>query len=215
MASYQDAEAPPSYDQATDPSAAPPSYDSLYREFREVESPTSFFKFFMVAVNFVIGTAIATCCLAIANIVPIAMVIIGGMNINNCPVEPWIPIWLIVMGCCSIGKSVLNILYRAKRRFIDEDVNDPHANVKPNPFDGLISMFLLAWFIAGCVWVYRTPTPSSVPGGTLYCDSTTYQFAYWLLLITFIIVGLIMTCTCCCGCCAVCFGKRREGGGRH
>ena len=125
--------------------------------------------------------AVATVCLAIANVIPIIMIVFGALNLHNCRVEPYIPIWLVVMGSVTVFKSLLNCLYRAKRRYVNEEEQqvccsadyrmtsrvgnsnaiyqiitrcpylqaDPHANVKPNPCDGLISCFALVWFICG------------------------------------------------------------------
>lgn len=70
---------------------------------------------------------------------------------NNCPAERYIPIYLVVGGVFGLLKSLANFFYRAKqrrRRQIDQDA-PPEANVDPNPFDGIINCFLLAWFIAG------------------------------------------------------------------
>lgn len=107
----------------------------------------------------------ATICLAIVNIVPIAMIIIGALNLQKCTVEPYIPIWLVVMGSVSLFKSALNCVYRAKRRWIDgeDESTSENQNVKPNPFDGLLSCFLLAWFIAGELKFVYGKNPENFP----------------------------------------------------
>jgi hypothetical protein len=195
---------------------APPTYDSLYGELREVRDPRGFASFFVKALNIIIGTAVATICLAIVNIIPIAMIVIGSIHLQDCPAEQYIPIWLIIMGAVSIFKSLLNCLYRAKRKFTGEEApNDENANVKPNPFDGLISCFLLAWFIAGTVWVYRTHPTFVTPKSPMYCDELTYKFTYWLITVMYIFCLLFMLFTCCCGCCAILFGRRTSSTPRN
>lgn len=85
--------------------------------------------------------------LALLNIIPLGMIILGSSNLNDCPVEPYIPIWLVVTGLFSLLKSATNFYYRAKRQ--REGRPPSAADVNPNPFDGLLSCFLLVWFIIG------------------------------------------------------------------
>lgn len=85
--------------------------------------------------------------LAVLNIIPLGMIVLGSNNLYSCPVEPYIPIWLIVTGFFSLLKSATNFYYRAKRQ--REGRLPSAADVNPNPFDGLLSCFLLVWFIIG------------------------------------------------------------------
>ena len=70
----------------------------------------------------------------------------GAVYKNDCPAERMIPIYLIVGGAFSIVKNLSTLGQRCKNRD-DEDADE--QNVKPNPFDGILSCFLFAWFIAG------------------------------------------------------------------
>ena len=81
------------------------------------------------------------------------MIVVGSINVHDCTVEKYIPIWLIVCGAFSLIKSLTNFYYRAKRSQ-DGQEHSPTENVNPNPFDGLLSCFLLAWFIAGMYIIY-------------------------------------------------------------
>lgn len=86
--------------------------------------------------------------IGVLNIIPLVMIVIGAMNMNRCPVENYIPIWLVVFGSFSLLKAATNFFYRAKR----QRTNEPHSpvdNVNPNPFDGLLSCFLIVWFVIG------------------------------------------------------------------
>lgn len=85
--------------------------------------------------------------LAVLNIIPLGMIVLGSNNVYSCPVEPYIPVWLIVTGFFSLLKSATNFCYRAKRH--REGRPPSAADVNPNPFDGLLSCFLLVWFIIG------------------------------------------------------------------
>jgi hypothetical protein len=70
----------------------------------------------------------------------------GAIHLNDCPAERMIPIYLIVGGSFGILKNLLSIGQRCKNR--DEEDSD-EKNTKPNPVDGIVGCFLLAWFIAG------------------------------------------------------------------
>lgn len=71
--------------------------------------PHSSFQFFMFL--FSVAAAIV---LAILNIVPILMVIIGSLNRHDCAVNSNIPVWLIVTGVVSLIRSAINFFFRFK-----------------------------------------------------------------------------------------------------
>ena len=77
-------------------------------------------------------------------------VILGSCYLHDCPREPYIPIYLIVAGVFGVLKNLSNITQRVKNKQSDQDED----NIKTNPFDGTLSCFLLAWFIAGNSNVY-------------------------------------------------------------
>ncbi len=147
-------------------SAFPPSYDSLYGEFRQVDNPRGLAQFMVKVFGIVVGTGMfinsgfednvsivaAAIVLGVLNIIPLAMIVVGAININNCPVERYIPIWLIVFGAACLFKTATNFFYRAKRAHSADgsmQQQNPQDNLNPNPFDGMLSCFLLVWFIVG------------------------------------------------------------------
>ena len=70
----------------------------------------------------------------------------GAIHKDHCPAERFIPIYLIVAGAFGIVKNLSTLGQRARNK--DKDDKD-EQNAKTNPFDGLVSCFLFAWFIAG------------------------------------------------------------------
>ncbi|VDM91515.1 unnamed protein product [Onchocerca ochengi] len=138
-------ESPPTYEDSANPNTLPPTYESLYGEFRQVEDPRGLAQFLAKAFAMIISTMTAAVLLAVLNIIPLGMIVLGSNNVYSCPVEPYIPVWLIVTGFFSLLKSATNFCYRAKRH--REGRPPSAADVNPNPFDGLLSCFLLVWFI--------------------------------------------------------------------
>ena len=52
--------------------------------------------------------------LAILMVVPIAMIVIGSINLKNCALQKMVPIWLIVFGSLSIIKNLSTLIQRIK-----------------------------------------------------------------------------------------------------
>ena len=69
----------------------------------------------------------------------------GASNLDDCPIERYIPIWLIVMGVFQMIETIFRTCFHGSRN--DED--ESQGSVDP------VACFLCAWFIAGNVWVFR------------------------------------------------------------
>ncbi|CAJ0578684.1 unnamed protein product, partial [Mesorhabditis spiculigera] len=195
-------EQPPSYD-AMDPADAPPSYDSLYGQFRQVEDPKGLVSFLGGAWHTLTGTVAAMIALAFLNILPIAMILLGALNKDNCPIDPTIPKWLIVSGIVHLVKSAINYYLKLKK------IEHPPTSVKA--IDGLLSLFSTVWFILGSIWVYSafghyTRTPYQ---GEDYCDPFMLIFSFVFITVTYAILALMCFCFCCC-CCCICFKKASD-----
>ncbi|VDI56675.1 thiamine pyrophosphokinase [Mytilus galloprovincialis] len=140
-----------------------------------------------------------TVCLGLLLALPIAMIVIGSMYIHDCPAERYIPIYLIVAGSVGIIANLMGLGKKAKNR--NEPEEEQQENVKGNPLDYIINCFLLAWFIAGNVWVYRTHGHFSThPTHTDFCHPTVYWFAFWVITSTYILIGVICLFVCVIGC---------------
>ena len=90
---------PPSYEDAVDPNAEPPSYDSLFGRIRDThKSSRNLIDFLAKLILLLLGTIGCTIACSITIVIPVCMIIIGSIHLNDCPVEPSIPIFLIVGG---------------------------------------------------------------------------------------------------------------------
>ncbi|XP_070552900.1 transmembrane protein 272-like isoform X2 [Ptychodera flava] len=128
----------------------------------------------------------------------------GSIHKDDCRAEPHIPIYLIVSGTFVIVVFFLSACAGdKKRRLVNDDVEDDGGASYgcAKCLSTLISLFLLAWFIAGNVWIYGTYEPNySNDEARDYCHKTLYLFSFWLMNATYILLGL----TCCLGCLACC-----------
>ncbi|XP_061565549.1 transmembrane protein 272-like [Cololabis saira] len=136
-------------------------------------------------------------------ILPIAQIAIGAVYLHDCPRQPYIPIYLIVLGVFGVLLAGLPCLP------CTQQPRDGPATSPTNPcmaLNSLMSLFLFCWFIAGNVWIYSIYQPNYDKNTTSvdpYCDKTLYLFSFWTTTLVYILLGLsvpIAICACLCAC---------------
>eukprot|EP00795_Rhopilema_esculentum_P016396 gene16396-7800_t len=182
------------------PTQPPPSYDSLFGELKAAKQESSgtvdfmqkFFTILFASVGFII-------CMALMLAIPIAYIIIGAKYKDDCPVEKYIPIYLIVAGAFGILSNLISLTrssHKKRKQNAGEEVEESSKGSKG--CEGILNCFLMAWFIAGNVWIYRNYKPNfDNPHDPKYCHQTLYLFAFWATTAVYILAGVV----CCCGCC--------------
>ncbi|KAM8882175.1 transmembrane protein 272-like [Synchiropus picturatus] len=128
----------------------------------------------------------AACILASAKIA------IGVMHLDECPAQPYIPIYLIVFGVFSILVSIISVLPWTRQDCEERTALGGILLVVRN----LFNTFIFAWFIAGSYWIYSIYAPSYVAGSILYCNRVLYLFAFWTTTVIYIIfaLGFVFCC---------------------
>ena len=97
---------PPSYEDAVDPNAEPPSYDSLFGRIRDTHKASrNFIDFLAKLLLLLLGTIGCTIACSVTVVIPICMIVIGSIHFNDCPAEPYIPLFLIVGGKLVLKNS--------------------------------------------------------------------------------------------------------------
>lgn len=199
----------PSYNQAQSTSEPPPTYDSLFGRVKaakeESDGMLGFLKTFLIIIVSTVGFTIL---LGIFMAIPVSMIVMGAIHMDNCPAERMIPIYLVVAGSFGVAKNLFSLVQRCRKNEQEREED----NRKVNPVEGIVNCFMFAWFIAGCVFIYRTtdrnPDDKSADN---YCDATLYYFAFWITTSVFIIMGASCCCVCTIGCLAACCGRKNEG----
>lgn len=183
---------------AQDPTEQPPSYASLFGEIREARrrshNVASFLKNFLVLL---LGTIGCTICLGLILAIPVSMIVIGSYHFNECPKEKMIPIYLIVSGVAGLLKSLINLVKKMKAHIVGDD-HSLRESTHETSCDNIITLFLVAWFIAGNVWIYRIYMPTNDE-----CEVHLYMFAFWLTTSTYIVFCLMACCILCAAVCAL------------
>lgn len=147
--------------------------------------------FCMAFFALLLGSIVWTIVIIVVVTVPIVMIVIGAEYFHDCPIEKMIPISLIVGGCVALLSNVMNCVDRF-RRFAETGI--PKRQTVVGWINLFLNLFLAAWFIASCYWVYSvrpdfTVNPSS-PNN--FCQPHLYGFIYWLLNFVFIFFGAMV-----------------------
>ncbi|XP_069375308.1 transmembrane protein 272 [Paralichthys olivaceus] len=130
-------------------------------------------------------------------IIPVAQIAIGSVYLDDCPVQPYIPIYLIVSGVFGLMLALLSCL-PCTQQPTDGSTN-PLSRLCVL-WNSMTSCFLFCWFIAGNVWIYSIYEPEYTNNSTNvdhYCNKTLYLFAFWITNLVYILFGLILVCGCC------------------
>lgn len=106
---------PPSYDDVVNPNAPPPSYQSLFGQVREARKTSNglvdlFRQLFLV----LIGTLGCTMIIGFLLLIPITMILVGIVYVNECRAEN-IPAFLVIGGFVWIIKNILNCYNQFKK----------------------------------------------------------------------------------------------------
>lgn len=189
---------------------APPSYDSLYGRLKHAKQDSDGnVDFGKKAYGICCKSICPLICIFVFWAIAIANIAMGAVFLDDCRAERMIPIYLIVQGVFFSVKSIFGIVLHCKNKDKEEHEEKDGASKCLTVLERLIDTFLFIWFIAGCIFIYRThgeyqSTDSSLAN---YCNNSFYLYAFWIVTLNYIIVGLVIVlccAVCCCICCAVC-----------
>ncbi|GMT12197.1 hypothetical protein PFISCL1PPCAC_28798, partial [Pristionchus fissidentatus] len=135
-------------------------------------------------------------CLVISNVFAIIFIVIGAVNVDNCPVQPMIPIYLIVTGALAILNSALK--YYVDWRTMQAKPYKYELPIAISVFFVISGLFGLVWLIFGMVWTFGA-NPGYETASPRYCDYWTYMVSY----VNFIMLFALLAASCCCCVCTV------------
>ncbi|XP_075044815.1 transmembrane protein 272-like [Mixophyes fleayi] len=108
----------------------------------------------------------------------IALIVMGAIYKNDCPIQPYIPTFLLVTGITQLATVAIIFL-----RLVLETCS--------LVLEFLLGLFSFAWFITGCVWVFKVY--NQYEG---FCDRNLYLFAFGILIFECVIIGLGLIAPC-------------------
>ncbi|KAL0970283.1 hypothetical protein UPYG_G00239840 [Umbra pygmaea] len=159
------------------------------------------------------------CCNVLPFALLVAYIVMGAMYLNDCPQEPYIPIYLIVLGAFGMVPIFSSCCCQPC-----SPGSGSCANLKIifNIWSSMVSLFLVCWFICGNVWIYSIYQPNynqTQPNSTqsvtehLYCNKILYLFAFWTNTLNYLIFLGFCVFLCCCCCCGFAIFACAEGEG--
>nr|XP_045369931.1 transmembrane protein 272 [Camelus bactrianus] len=136
---------------------------------------------------------------------PLSMAFTGMKFLEDCPIQPLIPLYLLVGGIIGALKVSL-LLYDSSRMrrllskavVIDDDDDDEYPwrqNAHKYYLHLLLSLFLFLWFLLGNYWVFSVYLPEFIPPFQQpqeYCDKTLYLFAVGVLVLSHTVLVLLV-----------------------
>lgn len=142
------------------------------------------------------GSVIVIFILAIFLIIPISMIVVGAIFVDSCPIQPLLPIFLLVGGCfltMRLFASLLENLANYKRAR-----NGVETQWKFSPFFFVIHLFLITWLFLGAYWTYsiggRVTLLYHYETARTYCNINLYLFSY--VVVTTSLILLIFSICC-------------------
>ncbi|KAK5611012.1 hypothetical protein CRENBAI_023066 [Crenichthys baileyi] len=132
----------------------------------------------------------------------IAAIGLGAIHMDHCPVQPNVPVYLIVLGATSL----LSLIFT----YSSTGYQDGAVHILSLACMTVLHIFSFAWLIAGSSWVYAV-YPPNYSGKERYCHKTTYQFAFVVTTLLWVAMTLLLVCSCCFAlltCCTTIFAGR-------
>ncbi|XP_035536706.1 transmembrane protein 272-like [Morone saxatilis] len=121
--------------------------------------------------------------------VMIAAIYLGATHLGSCPLQPNIPIYLIVLGAGSIVSLCMT--------YTRSIMKDGCIYILTSVCTAFLHILSFCWFIAGTVWVYPIYPPNYTPGAAPYCQKTTYLFAFVVTTLVWATMALMFVCGFC------------------
>ena len=128
-------------------------------------------------------------------VVSVVGIVIGILNIGHCPVEPFVPVWTIIY-----GMGIISCLLFGPYPILYQQISGvTFYRPKLILATKVIATFLLLWLIFGNILVYKyVRAYSFTEEFTLQCNEIMFEFAFWLMTGTYLLLGgagLIFCCS--------------------
>lgn len=216
MASSFNDSPPPAYETSTVNSTSIdehvlPSYKSIYGRLRrarkESGSSVEFLKKFL---DIVFSPVTVIISLVLMSAVPISMITIGSIYLNDCQAENLVPVWLIVYGSISILSLVTSLSIRIYE-IHQKKTNENYKLSKSTNSKCLIDLSLFILLICGTAWIYQVFIKYNSDFSSIPCSQICFVFAFSIITIHWILIALFCICFFCLipiVCLVICFSNK-------
>ncbi|CAF1368900.1 unnamed protein product [Adineta steineri] len=164
----------------------------IYEEYADAEH---FFDFARKTTSIVFRTKAASFFFAISLILPIIMISVGISNLEECPLDRNIPVFVLVGGALGSLK-LLQVLWKQYNRHngpSEEEGTDAQSG--STFMDVLTTLFLIVWFIYGNHLIYRYRVPrfeQTTEDPEHWCSKNVYSLTIISIAYTYSLVTLMI-----------------------
>ncbi|KAL8609295.1 hypothetical protein ACOMHN_044053 [Nucella lapillus] len=130
--------------------------------------------------------------------------------LDDCPMEPRVPVYLLVGGCVLMLKLMLSLWRAMQRRRHDsgDTTFDLEGDSEGAGFSSrtyrfmnvVLTLFLLGWHVAGSYWLFGIWKPRFSPllhDPSQWCDRSVYMFAVGQNVALYCLTCLYLAVICC------------------
>ncbi|KAM8898520.1 transmembrane protein 272-like [Spinachia spinachia] len=141
-------------------------------------------------------TWVLVCFILVYCVLPVAQIAIGAVHLEDCPLQHYVPVYLVVVGVLELLMALLSCppCAQGPEDGPEDGPSTPLSRVCA-AWSWLMPVVVFCWFIAGNVWIYSIYEPNYIRNSTNaepYCDKTVYLFAFWTTTLIYILLELIL-----------------------
>jgi len=131
---------------------------------------------------------------------------LGVVFVNDCPIQSFIPIYLIVAGILGIVKNIVQIgeklLVRSIQRRMKEDTFKKCYRIW-RIINVFYTFLMFICLVVGSYFIYSNYKKLNNSGNYRkdLCHEGLYKFAFGITTACYILATLLICCICCCGLC--------------
>ncbi|CAF0953816.1 unnamed protein product [Didymodactylos carnosus] len=188
-------------------------FSRISEEYTDAEH---IFEFIRKTANILLQTKVASFIFAVTLILPLLMIGVGVSNLEECPLDPKIPVFVLVGGALALLK-ILQVMWsqyhhrRHRESVMDEEETPEGAN--GSAFMQIsISLILFVWFVFGNYCIFKVRFPSyeqTIEDPNNWCKKNVYLIAFVSIIYSYALVGLMITLLLIVVCVVHCRHKRR------
>lgn len=129
---------------------------------------------------------------------PLIMLGVGGKNLQECPIQPKIPVYLLVGGAAGLLKCA-TLLWKLRKtsgyeKFDDFGDSPGIIGRSTQASESLITLFILIWWIMGNVWLFEMQKPvhfiPTIEEPNNFCSQSAYSISFVSLILGYCIIGV-------------------------
>ncbi|CAF1174767.1 unnamed protein product [Rotaria sp. Silwood1] len=164
----------------------------IYEEYTDAEH---FFDFVRKTASILFQTKAASFIFASSLVLPVIMISVGISNLEECPLDRNIPVFVLVGGALALLK-LLQVLWKQYYRHSSPSEEETNDTQNGSTFmDVLTTLFLIIWFIYGnhLLWRYRLPRfEQTTEDPENWCSKNVYFLAIISVAYTYAFVTIMI-----------------------